>query len=111
VRQCLVLEVCDDLLDDGVIAVLGLNDRDLISAVGDEREVPPVGPQLGLRPEQAGAPDDQPPGAVGGLGDLRLTFFGVVDALPGVLVDRGDRGADGLSLSDELCVGRGGLGG
>jgi len=39
----------------------------------------------GLRIEvskQAGAPDDQPPGAVGGLGDLRLTFFGVVDALP-----------------------------
>ena len=28
VRQCLVLEVGDDLLDDGVIAVLGLDERD-----------------------------------------------------------------------------------
>ena len=46
--------------------------RDVLGAVGDEHEVPPVGPQLGLRADQAGAPDDQPPAAVGGLGDLRL---------------------------------------
>ena len=42
-RQRLVFEVGDDLLDDGVVAVLGLDDRDLVGAVGDEREVPPVG--------------------------------------------------------------------
>ena len=43
-----------------------------LGAVGEQREVPPVGPQLGLGAEQAGAPDDQPAAAVGGLGDLRL---------------------------------------
>ena len=71
-RQRLVFEVGDDLLDDGVIAVLGLDERDLVGAVGEEREVPPVGPQLGLRAEQPGASDDQPAAAVDGLGDLRL---------------------------------------
>ena len=77
-RQRLVFEVGDDLLDDGVVAVLGLDERDVVGAVGDEREVPPVGPQLGLGAEQAGAADDQPPPAVGGLGDLRLAVLGVV---------------------------------
>ena len=67
-----------------------------LGAVGDQAEVPPVGPQLGLGAEQAGAPDDQPAAAVDGLGDLRLAVVGVVDALPGVLVDRLDGGADGL---------------
>ena len=28
VRECLVFEVGDDLLDDGVVAVLGLDERD-----------------------------------------------------------------------------------
>lgn len=46
--------------------------------------------------DQPGAPDDQPAAAVNGLGDLRLTIVGVVHALPGVLVDRGDRSVDGL---------------
>ena len=32
---------------------------------------------LGLGAEQAGASDDQPPGAVAGLGDLRLAVVGV----------------------------------
>ena len=49
-RQRLVFEVGDDLLDDGVVAVLGLDQRELLVAVADEAEVPPVGPQLGLRP-------------------------------------------------------------
>ena len=61
VRECLVFEVGDDLLDDGVVAVLGLDERDFLAAVGDEAEVAPVGPQLGLGAEQAGAPDDQSP--------------------------------------------------
>ena len=68
----LVFEVGDDLFDDGVVAVLGLDDRDRGGAVGEKREVPPVGEQFGLGAEQAGAPDDQPPIAVDGLGDLRL---------------------------------------
>src|SRR5215207_7844573 len=77
VRQRLVFEVGDDLLDDGVLAVLGLNERDLLGAVGDQTEVTPVGPELGLRAEQAGPADDQPAAAIGGLGDLRLACFGV----------------------------------
>ena len=90
-RQRLIFEVGDDLLDNGVVAVLGLDERDLLVAVGDEAEVPPVGPQLGLRAEQAGAPDDQPAPAIDGLGDLRLAVGGIVDRLPGVLGDRLDR--------------------
>jgi hypothetical protein len=68
VLKRLVLEVGDDLLDDGVVAVLGLDERDVGAAVGDEGEVAPVRPQLGLRAEQARAPDDQPAPAVDGLG-------------------------------------------
>jgi hypothetical protein len=40
----LVFEVGDDLLDDGVLAVLGLDQGELVGAVGDEREVAPVRP-------------------------------------------------------------------
>jgi hypothetical protein len=36
VRQRLVFEVGDDLLDDGVLAVLGLDDGEILGAVGDE---------------------------------------------------------------------------
>jgi hypothetical protein len=38
VRQGLVFEVGDDLLDDGVIAMLGLDQGDVVGAVGDEAE-------------------------------------------------------------------------
>jgi hypothetical protein len=54
VRERLVFEIADDLLDDGVVAVLGLDARDVLVAVGEKAEVPPVGPQLGLR-RRAGA--------------------------------------------------------
>ena len=59
VRQRLVFEVGDDLFDDGVVAVLGLHYGDVVGAVGEKREVPPVGEQFGLGAEQAGAPDDR----------------------------------------------------
>jgi len=75
----LVFEVGDDLLDDGVLAVLGLDEGALVGAVGEEAVVAPVGEQLGLRSEQPGAPDDQPAAGVGGLGDLGLAAGGVVD--------------------------------
>jgi hypothetical protein len=48
VRQGLVFEVADDELDDGVLAMLGLDDRDRFGAVGRPREVPSVRKQLGL---------------------------------------------------------------
>jgi hypothetical protein len=78
VHKRLVLEIGDDLLDDGVIAMLGLDQGDVLGAVGEQREVTPVGPQLCLRADQAGASDDQSALAVGGLGDLRFALLGVV---------------------------------
>ena len=41
VRERLVFEVADDELDDGVLAVLGLDDVERVGAVGGEREVAP----------------------------------------------------------------------
>jgi hypothetical protein len=49
-----------------------------------------------LSADKTGAADDQPAACVDGLGDLRFTFVGVGDALPGGLVDHLDGGADGL---------------
>ena len=72
VREGLVFEVADGLLDDGVVAVFGLDDCERVGAVGHEREVSPVGPELGLRADQASAPDDHPPAAEDGFSDLRL---------------------------------------
>jgi hypothetical protein len=40
----LVLQVGNHLLNYGVIAMLSLDQRDVLGAVGDEREVTPVGP-------------------------------------------------------------------
>ena len=54
VHQRLVFEIGDDLLNDGVITMLGLDDRDVLGAVGEKREVPPVGPQLVLGGRPAG---------------------------------------------------------
>lgn len=44
VRPRQVLEIRDDLLDNGVLAVLGLDQDDVVGAVGEQREVGPVGP-------------------------------------------------------------------
>ena len=67
--------------------MLGFDNHDILGAVGEKREVTPVGPQLRLRADQPGASNDQPPAAVGGLGDLRLTLLGVHDRLPSALLD------------------------
>ena len=75
-RERLVFEVTDGELDDGVLAVLALDDLERLGAVGDEREVAPVGKQLGLGAEEAGAADDEAPIAGHRLGDLRLAAFG-----------------------------------
>src|SRR5205085_3963191 len=77
VLKGLVFEIADRELDDGVLTVLGLDDGDLLGAVGEKREVAPVGPQLGLRSDKAGAPDDHPLASEPGLGDLRLAVLGV----------------------------------
>ena len=54
-RQRLVFEIADRELNDGVLTVFGLDQLERVGAVGQEREVTPVRPQLGLRPDQAGA--------------------------------------------------------
>jgi hypothetical protein len=67
-----------------VLAVLALDQLKRVAAVGDEREVAPVGPELGLGADQAGAAHDQPPPRGARLGDLRLAVFWVViERLPG----------------------------
>ena len=74
-RERLVFEVADRELDDGVLAVLGLDQLERLGAVGDEREVAPVRPQLGLGADQAGAAHDQALAALAvDLGDLRLAL-------------------------------------
>jgi hypothetical protein len=62
--------------------------------------VAPVGEQLGLGADQAGAAHDQPVAPVAGLGDLRHATVGVDDVDPGVRCDGGDRGADRRGLAD-----------
>jgi hypothetical protein len=78
VHKRLVLELGDHLLNDGVVTMLGLDHRESVSAVGDQAEVPPVGPQFGLLAEQPGTAHDQAPSLVDGLGDLRLPVLWVV---------------------------------
>ena len=74
----LVYEVADHQLDRGVVAVIGVGDERRDGAVGREAVVAPVGEQLGLGADQAGAADDQPEALQLGLGDLRLAAVGVV---------------------------------
>src|ERR1700733_5722758 len=91
-RERLVFEVADRELDDGVLAVLSLHDLQRLGAVGDEREIPPVRPQLCLWADEPGAAHDQPPAVSGYFGDLRFTVIGVVlQGLPRLLGDLLDR--------------------
>ena len=108
--QSLVFEVADGELDDGVLPVLGLDHLKRLAAVGEEREVAPIRPQLGLRSDQPGAAHDHPSAAVGRLRDLCLPVFGVVgECLPGELGDLGDRVADALVAADADRVAPAGL--
>ena len=92
VREGLVFEVADRELDRGVIAMIDIGGERWDCAVGRKRVVAPVGEQLGLRADQAGAADDQPEAFQDGLGDLRLPGLGVVgDRDPVALGDRGDQ--------------------
>ena len=85
-------------------AVVGVGgDGVEVVAVGDERVVAPVGPQLGLGADQACAAHDEPQlgglavgtaqpvaaaaGLDGGLSHLGLAAAGVGDRLPGVLAN------------------------
>ena len=73
-----VLQVCDDLLDDGVTTVVCLGLQDRQRGVGEHCVVPPDAEQLALRVRLdvvgvgvADPPHDQPVALVAGLGDLR----------------------------------------
>ena len=95
-------EVADTQLDDGVAAVILVQPDRGADSVGDEGVVAPVGEQLGLGADQAGAAHDQPVAFVAGLGDLGDAAVGVDDRGPGVLWDLRDRGADRLGLADVM---------
>jgi hypothetical protein len=87
VRECLVFEVTDREFHDCVLAVLRFDELERVGAVGQEREVAPVGPQLGLGADQAGAADDQPLAAEHRLRDLCFPALGVVlEGLPVLLI-------------------------
>jgi hypothetical protein len=76
--------------------MLGLDHGEWVGAVGQKREVAPVGPEFGLLSEQTGAPDDQALRADHCLGDLRFAVVGIV--LKGLPVAVGDRGDCGLGV-------------
>ncbi|MDP9414861.1 MAG: hypothetical protein M3Q08_12430, partial [Pseudomonadota bacterium] len=69
-RQRLVFEVADRELDDGVLAVFGLDGGKRVGAVGGEGKQLPGGQQLALAIEGPDAADDQPPPVEPRLGDL-----------------------------------------
>ena len=81
VPECLVDQVADHELDDGVLAMLALDELERLVAVGDEGEVLPGREQLLLIAEGTHAADDQSLVCECRLGDLRLACFGVVDKL------------------------------
>ena len=98
----LVLQVADRQLHLGMLAVLGVDGVHVLLPVGEEGEVAPVGEELRLPllGVQVDAADDQPPAAVGGLGELADARLGVVgDGLPGRLGDLGDPLCDALVLA------------
>ena len=79
------LEVADAQLDHGVAAMILVQPHDGADPVGHKRVGAPVGEQLGLGADQAGAAHDQPVTPVAGLGDLRDAPVGIDDVGPGVL--------------------------
>jgi hypothetical protein len=85
--QPLGFEVANAQLDDCVAAVILVQLHGGADPVGDQGVVAPVGEQLGLGADQAGAAHDQPVAPVAGLGDLRQAAVGVDDVDPGVLFD------------------------
>jgi hypothetical protein len=92
----LVFEVCDDLLDDGVITCSASTTLMSSSRLVMKQKWRQSGHSSAWAPSRRvrRTISRRPP--LDGFGDLRLSVFGVVDALPGVLVDRLDGGADGL---------------
>ena len=78
----LVFEVADRELDLGVLAMLSVDRVQVLAAVGHEREVPPVGEQLGLilLGVQMDAADDQPLVSQRRLGELADARVGIVGA-------------------------------
>ena len=99
VRQCLGLEIADDELDLGVLAVLSVDVVHRLGAVGDECVVAPVGEQLGLifLGVQVHAADDQALIAERRFGQFADAGVGVVsDGLPGLIGDQRDLRRDDL---------------
>jgi hypothetical protein len=88
VHQGLVFEVTDRELNHGMLAMFCLDQLERVGAVGQERGVAPVWPQLSLGSNQPGAMNDQSLSSDRRFSDLRFTAVGVVlQGLPGGLWD------------------------
>ncbi|HSO97890.1 MAG TPA: hypothetical protein VLP43_02990, partial [Solirubrobacteraceae bacterium] len=84
-----------------MVAMIDVGEERRDGAVRREAVVAPVGEQLGLRADESGAADDQPPGTEHGLGDLSLAGVGVVlDGDPVGVGNQGDQSPDRLALLD-----------
>lgn len=97
-------EVADGELDDGVTSMEGVDGDGGAVEIGHEAVVTPVRPEtlLGAVGDTGAAHDEAADhltasgaGGVGGVGDLGLTVGRVVDVLPSILGDGGDRRRDG----------------
>ena len=98
-------EVTDREFDDGVAAVLGVDDDGRFAAVGDEGVVTPVGEQGGLVAGESGAANDQThryrwkavmaaSGEIRTRRDFAFAAVGVDDWDPGGVWDLFDAGTD-----------------
>ena len=95
VRERLVFEIADAQLDDGVLAVFGLDELERVGAVGEERVELPGRQQLALGGRACGRGGRSAVACQRRLGDLRLAGRRVVvQGLPGAFGDLLDRGAD-----------------
>jgi hypothetical protein len=87
------LQIPDDQLHHGVVAMIGIEEEGSPFPIGNEGVVSPRGEELGLLADQSGAPDDQAvPVAIGALSYLSLAADRVFDVSPLLLED----GLDGL---------------
>jgi len=89
-----LFQVADREFDAGMVAMERVKlDRGCLE-IGQEREVPPVGPELLVRADEACSADDEASPLVGRLGDLGKAVWGVRHFGPGLLGNRGNRRGD-----------------
>jgi hypothetical protein len=96
VRRNGSIRLAANQLDDGVGTVEGIELHRRADEIGQEGEVPPVGPQRRLGTAEPGAAHDEAATLVDALGHHRLSARRVLDGDPLRLVDLRNTGVDGL---------------